>query len=132
MDASRRRARHENGFSLLEVVVALAVSAGFLGVAVPMSHEAVQRLAHACAQREALVVASSALERYTLLAASGEGTFEDRHEDLLVKTSIERVEGTTPAQDTSPVLRRIRVELHAPGATSPVLTLVTYRVGRRT
>jgi prepilin-type N-terminal cleavage/methylation domain-containing protein len=131
MESSRRPARHDGGFTLVEVVVALAVAGLFAGVAMPVAQDAVQRLMRSREQGAALIAACSALETHALVAAHGEGVFEQRHGAFVVKTQVSAVDGAETRGAISLVLRRIRVDVHGSQAQEPLLSLVTYRVGRK-
>jgi hypothetical protein len=77
------------------------------------------------------MAASSALETHALTATHAEGVFEQRQGAFVVKTRVSAVDGVGTRDGIALVLRRIRVDVHGPQAQEPLLSLVTYRVGRK-
>jgi len=121
--------RPERGFSLLEVLVAFAVTALFFGAILPAAVSSLDRLADVRLRSRALAIARSTLERYVAIARFEEGTFEGRQADLVWRTSIARLQPAPTAESGGALaLRQIRVQVLTADA-QPIITLATYRLG---
>ncbi|AKJ29726.1 prepilin-type N-terminal cleavage/methylation domain-containing protein [Caldimonas brevitalea] len=119
--------RGARGFSLLEVLVALAICALMLAALLPASVAAVERLEHASEQGRSLRLARSILERHAAAARIAEGASQGRQGGLNWKVQVERLQPQSE-QANLLVLRRIRVDVTPEGSASTV-SLTAYRVG---
>lgn len=122
--------RVQAGFSLLEILVALAVAALFFGILLPTMVTNLDRT-HADASRSAaLRVAQSQIEIHTVIAHDMDGRFEGRDGSFAWAATIDQAETGAGAQGAaSPfVLRRVRVDVFEE-RTQPIVSLEVYRVG---
>lgn len=122
--------RAQAGFSLLEILVALAVAALFFGTLLPTMVTNLDRT-HADASRSAaLRVAQSQIEIHTVIAHDMDGRFEGRDGSFAWAATIDQAETGAGAQGAaSPfVLRRVRVDVFEE-RTQPIVSLEVYRVG---
>ena len=121
--------RTAGGFSLLEVLVAFAITALFFGALLPAAVAALDRLADVRLRSSALAVARSTLERHVAIARFEEGVFDGHQGGFAWRTSISRLR---PAAASDPVerlaLREIRVEVSTADA-QPIISLAAYRLG---
>lgn len=115
------------GFSLLEVVVALALTALMLASLLPATLSSIDRIAQLKQQSDALTLARTLLEKHLVLARSGEGAFEGRWNDYRWQVSIVRLSGR-PDVGRSFAMREITVEVFS-GESSPAIALHAYRMG---
>lgn len=121
--------RSERGFSLLEVLVAFAVTALFFGAILPAAVSSLDRLADVRLHSRALSMARSTIEKHAAIARFEEGVFESRQGDLVARTSIARLQPAPPAESGGLLaLREIRVQVSTVDAR-PLITLATYRLG---
>ncbi|MBS0352458.1 MAG: prepilin-type N-terminal cleavage/methylation domain-containing protein [Proteobacteria bacterium] len=122
--------RVQEGFSLIEVLVALAVAALFFGILLPMVVTTLDRT-HADASRaEALRVAQSQIEIHAVIAHDMGGRFEGRDGSFAWTATIDQTETGAGAQGaaSSFALRRVRVDVFQE-RTQPIVSLEVYRVG---
>lgn len=122
--------RAQAGFSLLEILVALAVAALFFGTLLPTMVTNLDRT-HADASRSAaLRVAQSQIEIHMVIAHEMDGRFEGRDGSFAWAATIDQAETGAGAQGAaSPfVLRRVRVDVFEE-RTQPIVSLEVYRVG---
>ena len=122
--------RVQAGFSLLEILVALAVAALFFGTLLPTMVTNLDRT-HADASRSAaLRVAQSQIEIHTVIAHEMDGRFEGRGGSFAWVATIDQAEtGAGAPGAASPfVLRRVRVDVFEE-RTQPIVSLEVYRVG---
>lgn len=122
--------RAQAGFSLLEILVALAVAALLFGTLLPTMVTNLDRT-HADASRSAaLRVAQSQIEIHTVIAHDMDGRFEGRGGSFAWVATIDQAETGADAQGAaSPfVLRRVRVDVFEE-RTQPIVSLEVYRVG---
>lgn len=117
----------ERGFSLLEVLVAFAVSALFLGVMLPATLSSLDRLADIKLRSGALSVARSTLEKHLAIARFEEGVFGGRQGRFTWRATISRFRADS-ASTSAFALRQVRVEVSA-GAAEPLITLAAFRLG---
>lgn len=130
-----RHRRSEQGFSLLEVVVALALTALFFSAMLPATGASLERLADTETRARALAIARSTLAKHAAIARFEDGAFEGRQGDFCWRTSISQVRH--PAQPASPTsgpagsfaLRQVQVEVSTVVDAQPVIALSTYALG---
>ena len=124
--------RAQAGFSLLEILVALAVAALLFGTLLPTMVTNLDRT-HADASRSAaLRVAQSQIEIHTVIAHDMDGRFEGRDGSFAWAATIDQAEtgaGAGAQGAASPfVLRRVRVDVFEE-RIQPIVSLEVYRVG---
>ena len=119
------------GFSLIEVLVSLAVCALFLAVLLPASSAALQRLRLSQLQVQAHALAAEKIELLSAWPAREpvprEGTEGSLHWSVL-QTAFD-----TGAGEESPAasLRQFRIRVEVPGDPSPLVELLVQRLGDR-
>ncbi len=125
--------RVQAGFSLLEILVALAVAALFFGILVPPMVTNLDRT-HADASRSAaLRVAQSQIEIHTVIAHDMDGRFEGARRIICVgwQQSIKRKPVPVPARKApqAPLCCAV-CALHVfEERIQPIVSLEVYRVG---
>lgn len=119
--------QHEHGFSLLEVLVAFALTALFFSALLPAAISSIDRLVDTRLRSSALAVARSTLERHAVIARFEEGVFDGHQGGFAWRAFISRL---NPAAEPSSLLalRKIRVEVSTADA-QPIITLSTYQLG---
>lgn len=121
--------RSQQGFSLLEVLVAFALSSLFFSVMLPVAVTSLDRLLDTQQRSSALAIARSTLEKHSVIARFEEGVFEGRESGFSWKASISRLPlGPIEASTGLFALRTIRVDVSKEDAV-PVITLATYQLG---
>ena len=122
--------RRQDGFSLLETLIALAVVALFFGVLLPPIMTNLERIEADALRAEALLVAANQLEAHTVIAADAEGRFEGSEGALTWRATVEQAGTAARAVDTVKpyALRRVQVDVFAQGRV-PLVSLETYRIG---
>jgi general secretion pathway protein I len=122
--------RVQEGFSLLEILVALAVAALFFGTLLPTMVTNLDRT-HADASRAAaLRVAQNQIEVHAVIAHDIGGRFAGRDGSFAWMATIDQMEtGAGAPGAASPfALRRVRVDVFEE-RTQPIVSLEVYRVG---
>ena len=122
--------RAQAGFSLLEILVALAVAALFFGTLLPTMVTNLDRTQSDASRSAALRVAQSQIEIHMVIAHDMDGRFEGRDGSFAWAATIDQAETGAGAQGAaSPfVLRRVRVDVFEE-RTQPIVSLEVYRVG---
>lgn len=118
---------YEHGFSLLEVLVAFALTALFFSAILPASVSSLDRLMDTRLRSSALAIARSTLERHVVIARFEEGVFDGHQGDFTWRAFISRPQ-TTAEPPSLLALRQIRVEVSTVDA-QPIISLSTYRLG---
>lgn len=127
--------RPEQGFSLLEVVVAFALTALFFSAILATIVSSLDRLTDTEIRSRALAIASSALAKHAAIARFEDGAFEGRQGDFSWRTSISQVHASAKAVSPTSgpagpfALRRIHVEVSTTVDAQPIIALSTYRLG---
>lgn len=126
--------RAQAGFSLLEILVALAVAALFFGTLLPTMVTNLDRTQSDASRSAALRVAQSQIEIHMVIAHDMDGRFEGRDGSFAWAATIDQAEtgagagaGAQGAASTF-VLRRVRVDVFEE-RTQPIVSLEVYRVG---
>ena len=122
--------RAQEGFSLLEILVALAVAALFFGTLLPTMVTNLDRTQSDASRSAALRVAQSQIEIHMVIAHDMDGRFEGRDGSFAWAATIDQAETGAGAQGAAStfVLRRVRVDVFEE-RTQPIVSLEVYRVG---
>lgn len=120
--------RHEHGFSLLEVLIAFALTALFFSAILPSAVSSLDRLVDTHLHSSALAIARSTLERHVVIARFEEGVFDGHQGGFSWRAFISQLQSTVEEPSTLLTLRQIRVEVST-GDAPPIITLSTYQLG---
>lgn len=122
--------RVPNGFSLLEILIALAVAALFFGTLLPTVVTNLDRVQRDASHAAAFRVAHSQIEIHAVIAHDMEGRFEGQDGLFPWTATIDQMEsGAGMRYTVSPfALRRVRVDV-LQERSQPFVSLEVYRVG---
>jgi prepilin-type N-terminal cleavage/methylation domain-containing protein len=117
------------GFSLIEVLVSLAVCALFLAVLLPASSAALQRLRLSQLQVQAHALAAQKIELLSAWPAREPVPREGAEGSL--RWSVLQTAVDTGAREEGPAasLRQFRIRVEVPGDPSPLVELLVQRLG---
>lgn len=122
------RRKRLGGFSLLEVLVALAITALFMHAMLPAAASNLDRLDDLRRRSGALLLARATLERHLLIAEHDEGSFDGQTAAFKWSARIERLRPAPDEPNALLALRRVSVSV-SDAADHPLVTLSAYRVG---
>lgn len=122
-------ARDARGFSLIEVVVALAVAGMAFGIGLPAISATLVRQDELLQRTAALGLAQSRLESFGAWQGAGRPAIEGERGGLRWHVSADQVsrEGTQGASP-GPHIERIRVDVYRDAAEQPLVSLVEERL----
>jgi prepilin-type N-terminal cleavage/methylation domain-containing protein len=125
--------RQAAGFSLIEVLVALAISVMVVGIGLPAISDSLSRQADARSRISAVSLARSKIEEFTALTGRVDlprsGIMNDLHWQVSVSEEASSGQSGIAA---SLMMERVVVEvLHDQGAT-PMISLTAFRLKRMT
>lgn len=121
------------GFSLIEVLVALAISVMVVGIGLPAISDSLSRQSDARSRLSAVGLARSKIEEFTALTGRADlprsGTMNELHWQVSVS------EAASPDRSglaASFVMERIVVEILRDQGATPIVSLTSFRLKRMT
>ncbi|MXS80727.1 general secretion pathway protein I [Nitrosomonas eutropha] len=120
----------QRGFSLLEILVTLAVAALFFGVLLPSIVTNLDRIKADTLRAAALLVAQNQMDAHAVIATEMGGRFEGQDGPFSWTATIEPSEKKDRSTGTAGpfLLRRVHVDVFFQG-DQPLVSLEAYRVG---
>ena len=133
MGVHHKDLRQAAGFSLIEVLVALAISVMVVGIGLPAISDSLSRQSDARSRLSAVVLARSKIEEFTALTGRADlprsGAMNHLH--WQVSVSEEASSGRSgPA--ASLMMERVVVEVLRDQGATPIVSLTSFRLKRMT
>lgn len=125
--------RQAAGFSLIEVLVALAISVMVVGIGLPAVSDSLSRQSDARLRISAVGLAHSKLEEFTALTGRGDLPRSGIKNDLHWRVSVSEVRPTgRSGRAASLIMERVGVEVLRDQGATPMLSLSAFHLKRMT
>lgn len=132
MDVHDRAFRQTAGFSLIEVLVALAISVMVVGIGLPAVSDSLSRQSDARLRVSAVELARSKIEAFTALTGRDDLPRSGVMNDLHWRVSVSEV---TPAGRSGVtatlMMERVGVEVLRDEGATPMISLSAFRLKRK-